>query len=621
MAKKRTWKFWTSRTLLILLLIGIGWLINLIWFKPFNIKHFYDRLFVELALSSPEMTTSMGIPVIYDWYKDDLDDISDAKQWEEFKKLKADFKTLQSYDFESQSEANQLNTQILSYFIKGQIDGEPFFYHGYPVNQMFGIQSGLPDMMVNDHKLRDKSDAEAYITRLSKFDVKFDQLIEGLKISEEKGIVPPKFIIAKVLNEMRGFVGKKDSLENESPVLSNILYTNFSEKIDTLDFSDEEKINLKKQVEEQVSTTVFGAYNKLIAYFEHLDTISTNDAGAWKLPNGDAYYAYQLKQNTTTDYSPEKIHNIGLSEVKRIKKEMKIILANEGYDTTQTLANIMAGVNKEERFLWPDSDEGRQMILDEYDRILEEISAGIDDVFDLRPKADMEVKRIPEFKEEGAPGAYYNQPPMDGSRGGVFYANLRDVHETLKFGMKTLAYHEGIPGHHFQIAIQSEFEDVPIFRTFSLFTAYAEGWALYTEQLAWELGFYKDDPFGDLGRLQAEIFRAVRLVVDTGIHFKKWTREEAIEYMVENTGQNRSEVVTEIERYVVMPGQACAYKVGMMKILELRHKAKDQLGEAFTLKEFHNVVLRDGALPLDLLEKNVDKFIEKKKGEAGLMKG
>ncbi len=619
MAKKRTWKFWTSRSILIIIVIGLLWLANLIWFRPFNIKHFYDKVFVQLALESPELTTSMGIPVLYDMSKDELDDISDAKQWESFNTMKEDYETLISYNFERQSETNQLNTKILAFYLEGLIEGEPFFYHGYPVNQMGGVQSSLPSLMENSHKLRDKSDAEAYIARLSKFDIKFGQLIETLKISESKGIIPPQFVIERVLDEMNGFIGVKkastDSIQDLpktlSPVKSNILFTNFESKIDKVDdLSQEEKDTLKEQVEEEIGTTVFGAYKNLITYFEELKEKATTDDGVWKLPDGEAYYRHQLKQRTTTDLDPEEVHQIGLSEVARIKSEMQNILLAEGYnDTTKTLGATIQELNKEERFLFPNNDEGRQMVLDEYDRILAEISAGLDDAFDIRPKASLEVKRVPEFKEEGSAGAYYNRPAMDGSRGGVFYANLRNVHESVKFGMKTLAYHEGIPGHHFQIAIQSELEGVPIFRTIGLFTAYIEGWALYSEQLAWELGFYKDDPFGNLGRLQAEMFRAVRLVVDTGIHYKKWTREEAINYMVTNTGMTTTEVTTEIERYIVWPGQACAYKIGMMKIVELRDRAKKKLGNRFDLREFHNVVLKNGAVPLDILEELIESYI------------
>jgi len=609
--KKRTWKFYTSRTILILFILGGLWLTNLIWFKPFNIKHFYDKVFVELALDSPEITTQLGIPVIYDMYKDDLDDISPAKQLESFHKMKADYETLSSYNFENQSPENQLNTKILGFFLKSAVDGEPYQDYGYPVNQMFGVQSSLPSLMESAHKLDDKSDLEAYISRLSKFDTKFNQLIETLKISESKGIIPPKFIIKIVVDEMKGFIGGNSDKEIAA-VQSNILYVNFETKVDTLmDLSEEQKADFKKQVASEIETTVFPAYKKLIAYFETLNKKATNDAGVWKFPNGDAYYRYQLKQNTTLDLDPEDVHQLGLSEVARIKSEMNAILASEGYaDSTKTLGEIIQKLNTEDRFLYPNTDEGRQLILDDYARMIENISANLDDAFNVRPKAGMEVKRVPEFKEEGSAGAYYERPAMDGSRGGVFFANLRNTNETVKFGMKTLAYHEGVPGHHFQIAIQSELQNLPMFRTVIPFTSYSEGWALYTEQLAWELGFYENDPFGNLGRLQAEMFRAVRLVVDTGIHHKKWTREEAIDYMISNTGMTTGEVTSEIERYIVMPGQACAYKIGMLKILELREMAKRALGDRFDLRDFHDVVLKNGAVPLVVLEEIVGTYVD-----------
>tara|TARA_B110001454_G_scaffold73250_1_gene70920 strand:- start:216 stop:2075 length:1860 start_codon:yes stop_codon:yes gene_type:complete len=618
MAKKRNWKFWTGRTTLGLLIIGVLWNINLIWFKPFNIKHFYDKVFLQLVIDSPELTTQVGVPILYDLSKDELDDISDKNLWEVFNKMKEDYKILQSYDFESQSEENKLNTKILSSSLGKQVEGEQFFYHNYPVNQMFGVQSSLPSLMESSHKLRDESDIEAYISRLSKFGTKFDQVLEGLKIREEKGIIPPQFIIDRVLSEMSGFVGnkEKDSIniktDDKGPVKSNILYTNFNSKLSKIEgLTEEEKNAYRTRVEDEVRTTVFDAYNALILYFEALKSKATTDAGVWKLPNGDDFYQYQLSLMTTTDYTPEEVHQIGLSEVSRIKTEMLNILSTQGYtDNSREIGEIIQELNKEERFLYQNNDEGRKEIIGGYNNILDEISDGLDNAFDIRPKASMEVKRVPEFKEEGSAGAYYTQPPMDGSRGGIFYANLRDVTETVKFGMKTLAYHEGIPGHHFQIAIQGELKNTPIFRTFPLFSAYSEGWALYAEQLAWELGFYENDPFGNLGRLQAEMFRAVRLVVDTGIHYKKWTREEAIEYMIANTGMTTGEVVTEIERYIVMPGQACTYKIGMIKILELREKAKQELGNAFDLREFHNVVLKNGAVPLDILEEIVDDYIK-----------
>ncbi|MCH7515010.1 MAG: DUF885 domain-containing protein [Bacteroidetes bacterium] len=611
-------KKYILRTVLVVLFICAGWIINLIWFKPFNIRHFYDRVFLEFALESPELVTQLGIPVLYDLSKDELTDVSDKKQWELLNKTKKNLETLRSYNRESQSKANLLNTDILDWFLATNVEGEPYFYYDYPVNQMFGVQSNLPSFLENSHKIRDVSDIEAYISRLSKFDTKFNQVLEGLKIRQDKGIIPPRFVVTRVLDEMKGFIGQSpdneidiENKDEKDAVRDNILYVNLDTKLNEVkDLSEEDKKAYLIRVEEEIRTTVFPAYQELINYFNELYSKANDDDGVWKLPNGDAFYTYMLKQYTTTDLRPEDVHEIGHGEVARIKKEMLDILKNQGYeDTTRTLGEVIQELNKEERFQYPNNATGRKEALDDYNRIIDEINNNLDNAFDVRPKAGLEVRRVPEFKEEGSAGAYYNPPALDGSRGGIFYVNLRDMSEIVKFGMNTLAYHEAIPGHHFQIAIQHEIEGVPIFRNILPFTAYSEGWALYAERLAWELGFYDNNPFGNLGRLQAEMFRAVRLVVDTGIHFKKWTREEAIDYMVTNTGMTTSEVTTEIERYIVMPGQACAYKIGMMKILELREKAKNELGENFELREFHDVVLKNGAVPLDILEQIVDDYI------------
>ena len=611
-------KKYILRTVLVVLFICAGWIINLIWFKPFNIRHFYDRVFLEFALDSPELVTQLGIPVLYDLSKDELTDVSDKKQWELLNKTKKNLETLRSYNRESQSKANLLNTDILDWFLATNVEGEPYFYYDYPVNQMFGVQSNLPSFLENSHKIRDASDIEAYISRLSKFDTKFNQVLEGLKIRQDKGIIPPRFVVTRVLDEMKGFIGQSpdneidiENKDEKDAVRDNILYVNLDTKLNEIgNLSEEDKKAYLIRVEEEIRTTVFPAYQELINYFNELYSKANDDDGVWKLPNGDAFYTYMLKQYTTTDLRPEDVHEIGHGEVARIKKEMLDILKNQGYeDTTRTLGEVIQELNKEERFQYPNNATGRKEALDDYNRIIDEINNNLDNAFDVRPKAGLEVRRVPEFKEEGSAGAYYNPPALDGSRGGIFYVNLRDMSEIVKFGMNTLAYHEAIPGHHFQIAIQHEIEGVPIFRNILPFTAYSEGWALYAERLAWELGFYDNNPFGNLGRLQAEMFRAVRLVVDTGIHFKKWTREEAIDYMVTNTGMTTSEVTTEIERYIVMPGQACAYKIGMMKILELREKAKNELGENFELREFHDVVLKNGAVPLDILEQIVDDYI------------
>jgi uncharacterized protein (DUF885 family) len=350
----------------------------------------------------------------------------------------------------------------------------------------------------------------------------------------------------------------------------------------------------------------------MLDHFEALLPRTTSDDGVWKLPDGEAYYDYQLRSNTTTSMPAEEIHRLGLAEVERIQSDMRAILEAEGYEVT-TVGATMTALLDEERFFYPDTDAGREQILADYQAIIDEITAGMDRAFDSLPRAGVEVKRVPEFKEATETGAYYTDPPRDGSRPGVFWANLRDVREIPKFGMRTLTYHEATPGHHFQIAAQQELEGVPIFRTIPLFTAYTEGWALYAEYLAKELG-YQEDPYDDLGRLQAELFRAVRLVVDTGIHAQRWTREQAIEYMLANTGMVEGEVVTEIERYIVWPGQACAYKVGMLKILELRETARRALGAGFDLAEFHEVVLGSGAVPLEILERRIDAYVQRQGG-------
>ena len=434
------------------------------------------------------------------------------------------------------------------------------------------------------------------------------QVMEGLKMREEAGILPPRFVVDRVLVEMKEFVA--------TPSQENILYTSLERKItEAGGFSDEDKERVLGEAKKQIENTVYPAYQSFIDYFSALREKTGTDDGVWRLPDGDEFYASALKLFTTTDYTPDQVHNIGLAEVERIQGEIMTILAAQGYDTSAGFSAAIDAMAAEPKFYYPDTDEGREQILADYQTILDEINAGLEAAFRIRPEAAVEVVRIPEFKEKTAPGAYYEPPALDGSRPGRFFANLHDIKATPKYGMRTLAYHEGIPGHHFQLAISLNLEGLPYIRRIPMFVAYAEGWALYTERLAWELGFQKD-PFDNIGRLQAELFRAVRLVVDTGIHAKRWTREQSIEYMRKNTGMAVSDVTAEIERYIVMPGQATAYKVGMMKILELREAAKAKLGDKFDLRDFHDVVLKNGAVPLGILERLVDAYVAETLGEA-----
>lgn len=578
------------------------------WFakKPFFFRAFLDRSVVKMAFESPETLTSLGFleSVGITGHNAELDDDSPEAMDKTFAQVRDLRETLLSYSDADLDENQRISKDIALYLADFALVSEPYRYHNYPLNQLFGVQNGYPSFMQAQHQVHSMGDAENYLSRLQKVKLKFAQTLEGLKIREAKGIIPPKFVIERVLTEMNDFVA--------TPVQDNILYSSFKTKLADTDISADEQARLLAAAEADIKGYVHPAYQLFIDYFTQLQAKAGTDDGYWALPNGSLAYEQLLKFFTTTNYTADEIHAKGLAEVDRIQNEIMTILAAEGYDVSQGFSVAIEALAADPKFYYEDSDAGRAQILVDYQAILDEVNAGLGDAFRIRPEAGMEVVRIPEFKEKTAPGAYYQQPAIDGSRPGRFYANLYDIKATPKYGMRTLAYHEGIPGHHFQIAVAMELEGMPLIRKMAPFTAYIEGWALYSERLAWELGF-QNDPFDNIGRLQAELFRAVRLVVDTGIHHSRWTREQAIDYMKKNTGMSDRDVTAEIERYIVMPGQATAYKVGMMKILELREKAKLALGDKFDLRDFHDVVLKNGAVPLDILETLVDRYIADKK--------
>jgi uncharacterized protein (DUF885 family) len=395
----------------------------------------------------------------------------------------------------------------------------------------------------------------------------------------------------------------------------NPLVTTFVERMKTAKgLTADEQSALARQAAAAVKDGVYPAYARMTAALEtERPLAATQGAGVGRLPDGAAYYAVTLKQMTTTDYTPEQVHQLGLREVARIDAELDALLKAQGL-TSGTVAERIQALRADPRFLVSDTDEGRKQLLARYQKILDEVSARLPEYFRTLPPTKLTVERVPLAAEKGSAMAYYQPGAMDGTRPGTFFANLRDVRETPSWVMKTLAYHEGIPGHHFQISIAQNLKGLPLIRQQTLYTAYAEGWALYAERLASEMGMYKDDPFGDIGRLRDEMLRAVRLVVDTGLHAEGWSREQAIDYMVTTTGLPESEATTEVERYMGNPGQACAYKVGQLKILELRDKARAALGPRFDLKDFHAVVLENGGVPLTVLERLVDEWIAKTRG-------
>jgi uncharacterized protein (DUF885 family) len=592
-------------TLVILLTIALSYALCLFFFRPWTIKGLFFRTFLKFSLQGPELLTTLGLLERLGHHRHNakLNDASQEHEEKIHQFTQREYALLKSYNQATLSPQDRISARVMSYFLEDLIGTYAFKHHDYPVNQMFGVQSNLPNFMMTLHPLAHKSDVKNYSKRLQAFENRINQEILGLKLRQAKGVVPPRFTIDKVLEEMRAFIAANPE--------ENPLYLTFAKRLKDKNAIPSELIHQEKtKVLDAISNSVYPAYARLIELLESFQKQTTTNHGVWALPEGEAYYKHCLKSNTTTDYTPEKIHDIGLKEVERIEAQMREILTKEGYavhDTTP--AKVLTQLAQEPQFKYPNTDEGREQCLEDYRTFILDIESKMDDYFYHKPKMALKIERIPEFKEKTAPGAYYMPGDLGGKRPGVFSVNLRDMTEIRKFEMKTLAYHEGVPGHHFQIALASEKKKMPIFRRILPFTAYAEGWAMYSELLAREMGMYEGDPFGLLGSLDSELFRAVRLVVDTGIHAKKWSREKAITYMCDHTASAYESVVSEIERYFVMPGQACAYKIGMIKVLELRDKYKSALGQRYDIKDFHEIVLSAGSIPLEVLEEIIDAAI------------
>jgi uncharacterized protein (DUF885 family) len=587
---------------LALALAGI-FLVPTLWGRPWSIDHFFARVFLEFALERPLVLSQLRVlePWGIDFHADDLDDFSLEFERDELREAKRNLELLRRYQRASLSEGQKLSADVLQWFLRTEVAGEPFLLHDYPVNQLNGIQHGLPEFMLNVHQLNEPEDAEDYGARLAKFGVALDQVIEGLVARRRAGNVPPRFVLEQVRDDIAAFL--------ERPPEQHFLYRHLAIALERMDgLPAERRERLLARTREALEQDVLPAYRRLDAALAELEGEAGDEAGVQRLPDGAAYYAWLLRRHTTTELGAEEIHGLGLREVARIRSEMQAALREQGLPGDDPVAAVRA-LSHDPRQLYPDGDAGRQAILADYQQIIDDAWSRLPALFGRLPAARVSVLRVPEAVQGGGPLAYYDPPPFDGSRPGVFYANLRDVGETAKFRMRTLAYHEAVPGHHLQLALAREMRDVPFFRRVLPISAFTEGWALYAEQLAAEQGFHPT-PADRLGMLVDQMFRAVRLVVDTGIHAQGWSRGRAIAYMQEQTGKPRSEVVAEVDRYVVMPGQACAYMVGQLEILRLREEARRRLGERFDLRAFHDVVLGGGALPLSILERQVGAWIE-----------
>ena len=571
-----------------------------------KVNAFLDRKYDEAIDRNPEAASTLGLRSHYgDWM-----DRSDEHAKQELEIQRANIDSLKkNFKLDALDEQTALSVRLAEEELKRAEEDYKWRFHSYWISQMGGEHTDIPAFLVNVHKIDSLQDAEAYISRLKKLDMVFDQVLWQLKKREDLGVLPPKFTFDYVTNDVKALIdgfGKTDA--------SNILLTDFSTKVDKLTIDKDAKDKLKAEAKTIIATTVKDSYQKLYDYWTALDKKVEKSDGVWSLPAGDAYYQYCLRHNTTTNISPDSIFETGLREVARIKGEMKEIMKQVKYKN-DSLQDFFAYMRTDKRFKYSNDDKGRAKLLAESNAYLDTIKqVYLTQLFDHIPKAPLVVKAVEKFREKSAAGAFYEDPAEDGSRPGRFYVSLYNMNDEPTYQMEALCYHEGIPGHHMQIALAQELKSVPKFRRHGGNTAYVEGWALYSEKIPKEIGLYKD-PYSDFGRLSMEIFRAARLVVDAGIHYKHWTHEQAIDYMLQNTANAPGDCKHEIERYFIWPGQATGYKIGMLKILELREKAKAALGDKFDIRQFHDVVLMNGAVPLNVLEELVDKYIERAKGE------
>lgn len=560
----------------------------------------FETNFMETVQDYPQSLAFLGIKERTSEWNDPSREFALAQ----LEKTKQNLKTLQTtFNRDDLDEGRQLSYDLYVRQAQNAIEDDKWWDYRYPFNQMFGVQSQIPTFLLNQHRIDNVDDARAYIARLHAVTDFMGAHIANSAKSADMGIMPPKFVYGHVLRDVRN-VMKGAPLDDSDDL--HLLAKNFQTKVKALNLDADTQAELFAAADAALVESFMPAYQTLEAELLRQQAMATTDDGAWKLPDGDAFYAHRLQRMTTTDMTADEIHQLGLDEVARIQGEMRDIMAKVGFEGT--LKEFFVYLKTDPKFVYEDSDAGRQAYLDEATRIINVMKTRLDEVFLKKPKADLEVRRVEDFREKSAGKAFYNRPAQDGSRPGYYYANLYKITDMPKYQMEALAYHEGIPGHHMQLAIAQELEGVPKFQKLGSVTAYTEGWGLYSEYLPKEMGFYQD-PYSDFGRLAMEIWRAARLVVDTGLHSKKWTRQEAIDYLLENTPNPENDCIKAIERYIVMPGQATAYKIGMNKILDLREMAKAEMGDAFDIRKFHDIVLETGPVPLDVLEMRVKSWV------------
>ena len=574
------------------------------WAAPVGLNNYINKVSIQMVLESPEMMTSLGLidNTILDFHSDKLGSYTDESNDRALAFLREAREGLNNYGPEGLEGQELLSWKITAWFFDDILRTSARKHSGYPINQISGVMVDMPQFLTDQHVVKDAKSASRYVSRLNEFARVIGEMQVQVAQNREHGNIPPDFIIEKALSGMRAF--------SDGDAGSNPLVSTFQTKLAGIDgISQARKDSLVAEAHSAVADKVIPAYKGMIGLFEDMAPQANHDAGIWRLPDGDKIYIDALQSNTTTSLTADEIHELGLSEVARIEAEMDAILVAEGYSEGSFVERVQQVMALPEHN-FPNTDEGRVAQIAYLNEINDQLMARVSEFFITIPPQPLEILRVAEYAQDSSPGGYYMAPALDGSVPGRFYINQKNTEDNPRWTLPTLMYHEGAPGHHFQISASQLIEDVPFLRKMSPFNAYTEGWALYSERMVvTDMDIYADYPLGNLGRLQAEIFRAVRLVVDTGMHAKKWSREQAISYMLEKTGMTEAEVTREIERYVVWPGQATAYKVGQLALLKLRATAEAELGEKFDVREFHEMILSNGAMPLEILEESVNDWI------------
>jgi uncharacterized protein (DUF885 family) len=515
-----------------------------------------------------------------------------VERWNQLKGLNRDYL----------SSTGALSYDIAAFRLELAIEADERFQFGqrggrmapYVLSQLTGAYYSVPDFLANEHKITTREDVDTYLERLKGFSTALDQQTEYFNHDVGLGVVPPDFIVAETIGNLKKL--------RDTPAASSVLVRSVADRARDRKLGDYEA-----QATQIFTGQVAPALDRQIAALQAVAPKAPHDAGCWRLPDGDNYYEFSILSSTTVKFTGDQVHQIGLRQVQQIQEALDQLLQAQGM-TGGTVGERIAKLNTDPKYLYPNTEAGKAEVIAYLNSLVAAIKPKLPLVFSTMPKAELEIRRVPAYIEAGAPLGYYQGAPLDNSRPGAYYINLKDTADWPKWGLPTLTYHEGIPGHHFQTSFAREQPDLPDFRKTGGFAAYSEGWALYAEQLAAEIGAYKDDPLGQIGMYQSLLFRACRLVVDSGIHSKRWSREQGIKYLVDNCGRTVGAATNEVERYAAWPGQACSYKIGHSLITAMRDKAQTELGQAFELKGFHDAVLKGGAMPLALLEKQVDRW-------------